>query len=593
VKLADYIASFLASQGVTHVFVFSGGASLHLIQGIANTTGMTFICPQHEQAGAMSADAYARVTGNLGAAIATSGPGATNLLTGVCCAYYDSVPVMFITGQVATYRLKGNTGVRQFGFQETAVTDIFQSVTKYVTMIKDPRQIRYELEKAAYLARSGRPGPVLIDVPDDVQRMEINPEDLPRFVPDPIVGADSKIRYSVETCVRLLKEAERPVLIVGWGVRLSKAEKEAHRLFQRLGFPILPTWAVRDMLSASHPLLVGAFGTHGTRYGNFAVQNADFVLSVGARLDTKAAGTPLSSFARGAKKVIVDIDASELAKFEAFGMKPDLVIHADAREFLTLLNNALTGIEAKDISAWWGQIKKWQERYPICPQAYDEQESVNPYSFVKALSARLVENQCIFVDTGCAVAWMLQAFDFKAGQRLFHDFNNTAMGYALPGSIGACFGLGRRPVVCVTGDGSLQMNIQELATVIRHELPIKIFLLNNHGHSMIQQTQDQWLESRYLASSVEGGLAFPDFLQVAKAYGFPTINVTKNADLARAIAEALSTDGPVFCNVEIGAAERVSPQVVYGRPIEDMGPLLDRKEFSENMLVAPVPESLR
>ncbi len=594
-KLSDFVADFLAKQGIRHVFAISGGASLHLIHSIAEHPDIDYICPQHEQAGAMAADGYARATRNLGAAIATSGPGATNLITGICCAYYDSVPTIFITGQVTTFRFKADTGVRQYGFQETDIVEMCRPVTKYVTVIKDPKRIRYELEKACHIARTGRPGPVLVDIPDNVQRDEIQAETLESYAPEPEnasrAAAAGKVKSEVEKCLAHLYRARRPVLITGWGIRLAKADIAARELIEKLGFPVVPTWGMVDFLHHDHPQLVGSFGTHGTRYGNFAVQNADLVLAIGTRLDTHEAGSPLSTFARGATKIVVDIDPAELGKFIKFGMDTDLLICADAGEFTTNLARALERDRLGDISDWKRKIDGWKARYPICPRRYYGEEPVNPYVFVKTLSAVLPEEASIYVDTGCAIAWMMQAFEVKRGQRIIHDFNNTAMGYALPASIGGCLAQDKKSVICVTGDGSLQMNIQELATVLRHDLPIKIILLNNHGYSMIQQTQDQWLGSKYIASTVAGGLAMPDFTRIAEAYGYKTLDIRANAGLHATLSEAVNHPGPIFCNVDIKNTHRVIPQVKFGRPIEDSEPFLDRKEFLETMIVPPLAVS--
>jgi acetolactate synthase-1/2/3 large subunit len=591
-KLSDYVADFLARQGIRHAFAISGGASVHLIDSIARHPDIDYVCPQHEQAAAMAADAYSRVTGNLGVAISTSGPGATNLITGVCCAYYDSVPVLYITGQVATFRLRRGTGVRQMGFQETEVVEMFKPVTKYAVRLDDPGRIRYELEKALYIARSGRPGPVVIDLPDNLQREQIDPEALEAFQPEAADDPPSNLSEQIDACVELLQRAHRPVVILGWGIRLAKAEKEAREFVHQLGFPVLPTWAMLDLLPAAHPAVVGTFGSHGTRYANFAVQNSDLVLAVGARLDSRETGG-LSTFAREAKKIVVDIDDSELRKFQTFGTQMDLLIHADAKDFLQEMNRRIGEMRRRDLSKWIDRIDRWKRTHPICPAAYYQESDVNPYVFVKSLAEESAEGDVIFLDTGCALAWMMQAFEVKEGQRIFHDFNNTAMGYALPASIGASLALGRRPITCVTGDGSLQMNIQELATVLRHKLPIRIFLINNRGYSMIQQTQEQWLDARYEASTVEGGLAFPDFVKVAEAYGYKTVTIRRNAEVTVRIRQALDTKGPVFCNVEIRPDHRVIPQVRFGRPIEDPEPFLPREEFLENMIVKPVEASLQ
>lgn len=591
-KLSDYIAKFLADQSIRHVFAISGGASLHLIDSVAKQHNIDHVCTQHEQAAAMAADSYSRVTNNLGAAIGTSGPGATNMITGVCSAYYDSIPVIYITGQVSTFRMKGNTGVRQIGFQETDTIPIFKPVTKYAVQISDPRHIRYELEKCCHVAESGRPGPVLIDIPDNIQREDIDPDQLDSYTPNPFHKDSRVMSKDIDRCIELLRYANRPVLILGWGVRLAKASQETRELVERLGFPVLPTWAMSDFLPADHPLYVGTFGTHGTRYGNFAVQNSDLILSIGSRLDTKATGSPMTTFAREAKKIVVDIDSSELNKFKTFGLNIDELINCDAREFVKELSEKIAGFPKQEISAWIRRIASWKKKYPICPPHYYDHEDVNPYVFFKALSKECGSGDTIIVDTGCAVAWMMQAYEFKANQRIFHDFNNTAMGWALPASIGAAFALNGSRIICISGDGGLQMNIQELSTVIRHQLAIKLFLINNHGYSMIQQTQDQWLDSRYIASTVEGGLAFPDFLKVAEAYGFKTVNISKNQQIHERIAEALNSEGPVFCDVEISPYHRVIPQVKFGRPNEDPEPLLERQEFFENMIVKPMKASL-
>ena len=519
-KLSDYVVWFLKSKGIKTVFAISGGASIHIIQSIAETPGIDLICPLHEQAGAMAADGYSRMSGKMGAAIATSGPGATNLLTGICGAYYDSVPLWCITGQVATFRMSADTGVRQIGFQETDIIDICKSVTNYAVQIKKANDIRYELEKAYYLANHGRPGPVLIDIPDNIQREEIDAKKMKGFHPPISEIAQSKFSVNkLKECLQLIKFAKRPILILGWGIHLSKAYKEINILIKKLGFPVAPTWAMAHILPSDHPLYIGTFGTHGTRYANFAVQNSDLVLSIGTRLDTKATGSPMTTFARAAKKIVVDIDSKELNKFNKFGLTIDLLIQSDAKLFLQAINENKIQTDKVSISKWTDQINVWKKKYKICPPVCYKEKGINPYVFVKILSSKLTENQTIFVDTGCTLAWIMQAFEFKQNQRLFHDFNNTAMGWALPASIGACFSNNKKPIITIVGDGSLMMNVQELATITRHKLPIKLFLINNKGHSMVKQTQDQWLNSKYYATSIKGGLPDPNYFDISNAFG--------------------------------------------------------------------------
>jgi acetolactate synthase I/II/III large subunit len=585
-KLSDYVARFVAERRVTHVFGVSGGASLHLIESFGTTAGVEFVCPAHEQGGAMAADGFARASRGPGVAVATSGPGATNLLTGICCSYYDSVPVLFLTGQVASFRMKGDLGVRQIGFQETDIVDICRPVTKYAVRLSDPARIRYELEKAWHLALEGRPGPVLVDIPDDMQRESVEPEDMESYSVPPTLTSTADSHFS--ELLDLMEGAERPVLILGWGIRLANADALVSEFVERLGFPVAPTWAVADILPADHPLLVGTFGTHGTRYGNFTVQNADFVISVGARLDTKATGSPMTSFARGARKVVVDKDQSELGKFRHFGLEVDLLIQADAADFIETGIEALTRRSPPKYREWKDIIRQWKAAYPSCLPAYYEEESINPYVLMRALSKACLPGDQIVVDTGCAIAWAMQAFEFKEGQRLFHDFNNTAMGWSLPASIGVSLAMDRRSVICVIGDGSLMMSVQELATVVRHQLPIKILLLNNSGYSMIRQTQDQWLQGHYLASSIEGGLADVDFPSVAQGFGLDVCTLSHARDIGEMISSLLESPGPMLCNVEIEPNQRVVPQTKFGRPNEDMEPLLPRDEYRSCMIVPPI-----
>lgn len=592
-KLSDYVADFLAGQGLKHAFIISGGASIHLLHSLSEHPEIAHICPHHEQAGAMSADAYARVTGNLGCAIGTSGPGATNMITGIAGAWFDSVPCLYITGQVTTFRMKGDTGVRQLGFQETEIIPMVEPITKYAVQIRDTADIRYELEKAVYIAKSGRPGPVLVDIPDDLQREHIDCAGLRGFTPD-VTSSDAPAASAqdLDQVVEMLREAKRPVLMLGWGVRLSGADQLALDLVGRLGFPVLTSWAARDLIHRGQPHFAGTLGTHGTRTGNFAMQNADLVLCIGSRLSTRETGSPMDSWAREARTIVVDVDPSELRKFPRFGKPLDLAIHADAKEFIAGLLERLANFECQDLAQWHGRIEGWKSAYPICPDDARAETTVNPYLFVETLADALPEANQIFIDTGCSIAWMMQGFKVSKGQRLYHDFNNTAMGWALPAAIGGCLALGGQQVTCVSGDGSLMMNLQELATIKRHKLPIRLFVLNNNGYSMVQQTQEQWLGGEHVGTSFDGGLDFPDFGSIAEAFDMPYVMIDTNAGLQAGIDEAMAQDGSVLVDIRIPADRRVIPQSKFGYPIEDAEPLLPRDEFLENMIVQPMPKSL-
>jgi len=588
IKLSDYVAQFISSLGVDTVFAVSGGASLHLIHSMDACSQIKLVCTHHEQSAAMAADGYARAKGSIGVAVSTSGPGATNLITGICCSFYDSVPVLYIFGQVSTFRGVGDTKVRQIGFQETPTVDICRPITKYVVGISDPMRIRYELEKAVALMSSGRPGPAVIDIPDNLQREVINEDELVRF--DGLPKRPSQFPAVIEVKAGILAaiaKASRPVVIAGWGVHVAGMEKEFREFVEMLNTPVALTWAAADLLPESHPLNIGRFGTHGMRHANFSVQNADLIISLGSRLDTKATGSPINTFARAAKKIMIDIDPTELAKFKSFGLNLDVLVQADLREFFC----AFSGVElcraACQSSDWLAHINQWREEFNGIDSSIRNSNDVgvNPYKLMRQLSEIVPQDATVMVDTGCSIAWSMQAWQFRGRQRLFHDFNNTAMGWSLPAAIGAWFANGSTgPLVCVVGDGSFMMNLQELATIKHHAVPIKIILINNGGYAMIRQTQDQWLGSCYVASSNEG-LSFPDFEVLSKSFGLSYTLADSDTMLFTAIRGALETRGAVLCEVRVPQSARVIPQVKFGRPNEDMEPLLPRKLFDENMLI--------
>lgn len=572
-KLSDYVADFLAAQGIRHAFVVSGGASIYILHSLHDRPGVQPICPHHEQAGAMAADGYARATGGMGCAVGTSGPGATNLITGIAGAWFDSIPVLYLTGQVTTFRLKGESGVRQFGFQETEIIPMVRPITKYCVQLRDPKQIRYELEKAVHIARSGRPGPVLVDIPDDLQRGLIEISDLPAFEPSSVKQPLAPTDPQIIRLLDLLRASKRPVLIFGHGVRLSgkEAVPAAQALAELCNAPVLTSWGAKDFFLASHPLNAGVFGTHGTRAGNFAVQNADLVLSIGARLSTRETGSPLSTWAREARAIIVDIDPAELRKFPAFERKLELAIEADALSAIRALTDAIASskMQLPDWTDWRKDVAEWMRRYPICPKDARDESTVNPYVLMETISSVAPDDTCFFIDTGCAVAWSMQAFRIRGSQRTFHDFNNTAMGWALPAAIGGALALPQRSICCLVGDGSLMMNIQELATLKYHGLPIKVLLLDNGGYSMVRQTESQWLGGVNVGTSTASGLGFPDFVRLARAFGFETREIYKNVDVKQGLVNIFTQPGAVFVRIEIPSGKGVVPQVSFGYPIED------------------------
>jgi acetolactate synthase-1/2/3 large subunit len=582
IKLSEFVAKYLADIGIDAVFAVSGGASLHLIHAIGDNPNIKFITPHHEQAAAMAADGYARTKRNsFGVAIATSGPGATNLITGMCCSYYDSVPVLFLTGQVSTFRMVGETGVRQIGFQETPIVEICKPITKYAVAISNPQNILFELQKAIHIAKSGRPGPVLIDIPDDLQRALIETKDLLEFVP-PLLKKKNREEgeFLTKKILDLIMSAQKPVIVGGWGLHLSGEEKRFLDFAEALNIPIVLTWGGADLVSYKHSLYVGTFGSHGMRSANFTIQNADLVISLGSRLDTKSTGTPVNSFSKGSKKIIVDVDNQELKKFEKFGLTVDLLVNDDLRNFFNYFDFDELRKYRKDYSTWNKSINNWKSKSNEFDDKFRELiPGLNPYSVVEKLSLSTKNDARIFVDTGCSIAWMMQAGKFNGESRVFHDFNNTAMGWALPAAIGSYFANSKGQIVCVVGDGSLMMTLHELATLKHHKIPLQIYVMNNSGYSMIKQTQDQWLNSKYYASSHEGGLSFPNYDALAKAFDLRYREISSEETLNHCLQDVHVHAGPTLYNVIISASASVIPQVKFGHPNEDMEPLLPRDEL--------------
>ena len=541
-KVTDIIAKFLVENGIQRVYTVSGGGDLHLIDSICKRDDIRIICPQNEQGASFAADAEARIVG-IGCALATSGPGATNFVTGIATSYYDSVPVLYLTGNQTRARLGTGLGVRQFGFQSMPFVELCKTITKYAVIVMDEKDVLYELEKALWHAKEGRMGPVVVDVPDDVQRADVDVAALRHFVA-PIAKRGPDFNGIVSGGWK------RPVIALGWGVHLAGARAAAQEMITRLGIPCVTTWGAADIM-AGHPLYVGTWGTHGVRAANFAVQNADLVIAIGTRLDTKATGSPVSSFAPKANLIMVDIDQHELAKMEKIG-RPCITVQADALEYIKALS--VVG----DFSDWIERIAIWKREYsPVLPEYGPE----NPYRIMEELAGYLTEDDLVVSDTGCPLAWAMQTLPFKG--RFIHAFNQTPMGYGLPASIG-CAGAHSGRVVLLTGDGGLSENITEFATIKKHNLNIKTILFNNRGHQMCRQTQRQWLHGVYHGTSAKD-LATPDFTAVANAYGIAC---------TFSLHELMSTSGPAFLELKIAEDEGVQPQVRFGKSIEDADPAL-------------------
>lgn len=586
-KLSDYLASFLAKEGIHHVFQIIGGASVHMVHSIAKNRDIDYVCVQHEQAGAMAAEAYARVTKNMGAAMATSGPGMTNLITGIGCAYFDSTPTVYITGQVNTNESRQDRKVRQVGFQETDIVKMVTPITKYAVQITDADKIRYELEKVFYIARSGRPGPVLLDIPMNIQRANITPEKLRSFNPKEIsIDVDTKeeIKKKIHDAIEIIKKSKRPIIVAGGGVRYADQTEPFKKFVKILQFPTIATWSGIDILEHDYPLYVGQIGVYGNRGANFSVQNSDCIISIGSRIDTRITGGKPETFGRVAKKIFVDIDRAELYKDR--GLVPDIGICADIKDVLPLFIEAIKKEKIPHVSEWIKKTKKWKANYPaVLPEWRKSKNKVNPYVFIESLSRLLKGGETIITDCGGNLTWTIQAFRVKKNQRLFSAMGNSPMGYSFAASIGASIGLDKKSVICIIGDGGMQINIQELQTMVHYKLPIKLFILNSNSYAIIMQFQEMYFNSKYFATIPENGYSTPNFVNIVKAYGIKTERITNHNELGKKVKMVLAYNGPIVCEVIVPQNAKLIPKLEFGKPIEDLSPLLPRKEFMENMLI--------
>ena len=598
-KLSDYVIEFLVQQGVKHVFMVPGGGAMHLNDSLGQCHSIEYVCNLHEQASAMAAETYAKASGDLGVALVTTGPGGTNAVTGVAGAWLDSTPCLFISGQVKRPDLKGDSGVRQMGVQEVDIVSIIKPITKYAAMVLDPQTIRYHLELAVHLARSGRPGPVWIDIPLDVQAATVNPEALTGFIAND-VDVDSgaaELRKQVAQVIVLLNAAERPILLAGNGIRLARAQPEFREMIELLGVPLLATWLAVDLLAYDDDLFIGRPGTVAPRGVNFALQNADFVLTIGSRIDFTITGYAPERLARAAKKVMVDVDPTEIGKLSKY---IDLPVCADARAFIRELLAQKNSIKSKKCSTWLARCKEWKIKYPVVLTEHRKPDQrVSTYYLAEILSQELKENEFIVSgSSGAGIEIFQHALKMKNGQRLFHTTALGAMGYGLPATIGACLGAGKRETICVDGDGGIQMNIQEFATVQRLGLPIKFFILNNDGYSSIRTSQQRWF-GRLTGADATSGLTLPDIGKVANAYGLPTARIEDQRNLRSQIRAVLDTPGPVVCDVisipdetrmpSLASAQRADGSL-FSKPLEDLWPFLDREEFLANMIIPPIQE---
>lgn len=581
IKVTDYIAQRLSEEGVSTVFGMSGGAAVHLFDSFRSHPNIDVVATTHEQAAAMAADGYARVSGRIGVAISTSGPGATNLLTGVCCSFYDSIPTLMITGQVARHRLRGDLGVRQLGFQETDVVSIFKSVTKFACQVGDAEELPDLLDYAIAAALEGRQGPVLIDLPDDVQRQLIaaRPRKHQDVSSDGVGRTGIKLNQAIDRMLDSLKSAKRPVLIIGGGVKTPDCRVEARNLIEKLQIPVVLTWGAIDLLPTSHPLNQGPFGVYGPRSGNLAVQDCDFLLALGTRLSQNLTGGVLESFARDSFKCVVDVDAAELSKFGSRGLQVDLPICSSLMVFLKLVESRSDSFKQPSTSrqreSWMQKLSGWKSRFRTEESVRGQigEGTVDANRFVLKLSDHLSDRTELFVDTGGNLTWTCNSLVVKNGQRVHSAWNFTPMGYAIPGAIGGAFANEQAQLVVVIGDGGMLLCLGELATIAHYRKPIKMFVFNNGGHGIQKQTLETWLDGNYVAVDSDSGLGLvSSWSAVAESFGIDFERIDTLTRLEEKIAKVMMSSNPMLVEVMVSPEMRLYPYLKFGRPLEEQFP---------------------
>ncbi|MGZ5004554.1 MAG: thiamine pyrophosphate-binding protein [Chthoniobacterales bacterium] len=601
-KVSDYVIDFLVKRGVGDIFMVTGGGIMHLVDSVGRHAGMRYICNNHEQACAIAAEAYARTRRGVGACLVTTGPGSTNALSGIAGAFVDSVPVIVISGQVRRDIIADYAKLRQLGPQEINIEPMARPVVKYFKTLMDPAMLRYELECAWQHATSGRPGPVWINIPLDVQGADFDETSAPAYE-EP--GAEhslvkSELQSKVKEVIEMLQQAKRPVLIGGNGVHLGGAHEAFVRFVEKIGAPVLSTTGGMDLLDESHPLYMGRFGPTGQRRANFTLQNSDLMITVGASMSIGSIGFNTAGFAPKAKRIMVSVDPNEMEKPN---FKPDLNVAADAGRFFEEFLAQANGTSFEFSSAWRDACTNWKQRYPtITPDYYADKEHVNSYVFARALSDALDTKDVVVTGNSLDIVSIIQSFVIRLGQRVFTNINYGSMGWDLPGAVGACVGAGRQRTCLMTGDGSVQFNIQEMMTVRANNLPVKIFVLNNAGYESIRATQRNFFNSHFVGSDFKTGIGNPDWEKLAAAYRFGYERIANNDEIAAKLPNVLNNPEPFLCELNLSPDQPRSPKTMSvrredgsfeTRPLEDMFPFLPREEVWENMHLFDEPSPAR
>lgn len=593
IKLSDYIFNFLENKGIKDIFAISGGGAMHLIDSIGKNENLNYISSHHEQAASMAAEGYSRIKELPGVCVVTSGPGGTNTTTGVVGAWIDSIPLIVVSGQVTTDTLSRGTNLRQFGIQECDNTKYAKDYTKYAITVTDPKTIKYHLEKAYYLATSGRPGPVWLDIPLDVQGQIIELDELEEFTPPEV--EEAKIE-NISEVIQHIQKAKRPVIIYGYGVRLSQTTKELLNFIETTNIPVISSWTASDIVPTDHHLYVGRSGIMGDRAGNFSVQNSDLVIILGSRMSIPQVGYNYKLFAREAKKIMVDIDIEEINKPS---LTIDVKIVTHLKNFFnqffeyTQINN----IKFQKQDSWIKKCQEWKEKYPVnLPEYKEEKDYINSFYFIDYLSSKLQNDAVVVTDMGTSFTCTMQTFKTKKGQRLFTSSGHASMGFGLPGVIGACIGNNYKQTIGIDGEGGLQMNIQELQTIASYQLPIILFVINNDGYLTIKSMQQNHF-GRLVGSDPSSNVDCPDMEKIAQAYNLDFVRLSNHAELHDKLDSVLSTQGPIICEIMMNPLQALIPRVssmklpdgsVVSKPMEDLFPFLSRDEFEENMIIDSV-----
>lgn len=579
--VSEYIAQFLVKNNINDVFLIDGSAAASMIVAVSENPNLKYYCPFHEQAGAFAVDGYYKSSHRISAMIATSGPAGQNLINGIAASWYDSIPALYLTGNVNSKFMRPNKEVRQRGFQEHDIVSMVKGVTKYAIMVTRPEDIRYHLEQALYMAQEGRPGPVLLDLPMDVQKAEIDPDRLIGFQS----LTSSKLNYDYTECIKLIQQAKRPIILLGGGVWLANACEETRELINKLQIPFFVTWNMIDFCSSDDPLYGGRVGTFGGDGRNFGIQNCDLLIAIGSRISGRITGGMIDAFARAAKKIVVNIDKPELD----FSPIPiDIPINMDVKRFVVNLNHTLPN-KLSDWSSWVNRVISWRNKYRVVrPEYYEQKENINPYVFINELSSRLDENAIVVVEAGGNCVISSQAFNAKIGQRFFSNNGNSSLGYALPASIGAAIANPNKQIICFVGDGGINFNIQELQTIKHYNLPIKIFIFSNNAYGITKAFRDTNYKSNYAGVDPDHGVEIPNFMAIADAYGLFHKYIHSQNELDLFLDYILKENRPVVTSVNMKGFYDYQPKLGWSSPIEDQYPFLSRDEFRENMIIEPI-----